>query len=446
MLHTLSLTAAADQIHDGSLRSVDLVRACLDRVERVDSDIDAWALVDAERALERAAECDAEVGSRELGPLHGVPIGVKDIIETAGLQTEAGSEFLRGHIPDRDAFVVSRLRKAGAIILGKTVTTEFACFDPATTSNPWNPEHTPGGSSSGTAAATAARMIPAAIGSQTGGSISRPAAYCGVVGFKPTYGRISLRGVYQVSYSLDHLGSFARSVDDAALLARTMTAHDPKDPFSICRDDAFTRGEEATRAEPRLGVAQAFFFDAADPEVTQATSDLTSQLSASGASVLTVPLPKSFKDVHQMHRLIMYAEAAAYHETRFSRKPGTFRPGIRSLIEEGLLLPAVAYAEARRHQAVFQNEMRSSFRDIDVLITPATPTTAPRGLHSTGDPTFNVPWSYSGYPTVVLPVGLSRDGLPIAIQLIAQPFDEARLLDVSRWVEHQIGFDTAPTL
>ena len=446
MPHTLSLTDAACRIHEGSLRSLDLVQSCLDRIDAVDADIDAWALVDAEHALERAAKCDAEVGSGELGLLHGVPVGVKDIVETKGLQTEGGSDFLRGHVPEQDAFAVSRLKDAGAIVLGKTVTTEYACFDAATTSNPWNPEHTPGGSSSGTAAATAARMIPAAIGSQTGGSISRPAAYCGVVGFKPTYGRISLRGVYQVSYSLDHLGTFARSVDDAATLARVLTAHDPKDPFSICREDGFTRGDEKLETTPRLGVAQAFFFDAADSDVSKATENLTSQLSEAGASVRTVPLPKSFKDVHKMHRLIMYAEAAAYHEVRFSRKPGTFRPGIRSLIEEGLLLPAAAYAEARRHQVIFRNEMRAAFRDIDVLVTPATPSPAPRGLHSTGDPTFNVPWSYSGYPTVVLPIGLSPDGLPIGIQLVAQPFDEARLLDVVRWVEHQIGFDATPAL
>ena len=354
MPHTLSLTDAACRIHEGSLRSLDLVQSCLDRIDAVDADIDAWALVDAEHALERAAKCDAEVGSGELGLLHGVPVGVKDIVETRGLQTEGGSDFLRGHVPEHDAFAVSRLK--------------------------------------------------------------------------------------------DHLGTFARSVDDAATLARVLTAHDPKDPFSICREDSFTRGDEKVETTPRLGVAQAFFFDAADSDVSKATEDLTSQLSEAGASVRTVPLPKSFKDVHKMHRLIMYAEAAAYHEVRFSRKPGTFRPGIRSLIEEGLLLPAAAYAEARRHQVIFRNEMRAAFRDIDVLVTPATPSPAPRGLHSTGDPTFNVPWSYSGYPTVVLPIGLSPDGLPVGIQLVAQPFDEARLLDVARWVEYQIGFDATPAL
>lgn len=445
MLHSLSLTNAASRIREGSLRSVDLVQASLDRIASIEPDLDAWALVDFEGALLAAERCDTQAPS-DTRPLHGVPIGVKDIVQTAGLPTEAGSDFLRGHVPEEDAHAVTRLRDAGAIILGKTATTEFACFDPADTSNPWNREHTPGGSSSGTAAAVAARMVPSAIGSQTGGSISRPAAYCGVVGFKPTYGRISLRGVYQVSYSLDHLGPLTRSVDDAALLARVLTGHDPGDPFSVCREDAFTRDDPSSCDAPRLGMAQAFFFDAADADVVGATNELTTALIESGAELSTVAFPKSFRDVHKMHRLVMYAEAAAYHADRFGRKPDTFRPGLRSLVEEGLLLPAAAYVEARRHKVVFTQEMRAAFRKIDVLVTPATPSPAPRGLHSTGDPAFNVPWSYCGYPSVVLPIGLSSEGLPIGIQLVGQPYDEARLLAVARWVEQQVGFEATPDL
>lgn len=444
MPNTLPLTEAAACIRTGELKSVDLVNACLRRIEEIEDRVHAWVRVDADGALATAEQCDAETGPTR--PLHGVPIGVKDILFTDGLATEGGSAFLQGFISDYDATAVKRLREAGAVIIGKTVTTEFAGFTPADTRNPWNLDHTPGGSSSGTAAAVATHSVPAAIGTQTGGSISRPAAYCGTVGFKPTYGRVSLHGVLQIGYSIDHVGALARSVDDAAVVTRAMTGHDTGDPFSACHEDAFTNGEDKPVHRPRIGLPHGFFFDLADDAVREATEAACGVFKQGGGEITQVSLPKSFADVHQMHRLIMFAESAAYHEQRFSRKPEAFSQGLRAQIEEGLLLPAAAYAEARRHQVVFRRDLQACFRVVDVLVTPTTPSTAPEGLSSTGDPVFNIPWSYSGYPTVVIPVSLADDGLPIGIQLVARPFDEARLLAVARWCESLLGFDESPRL
>lgn len=441
----LTLTEAATRIRDGALDPVDLVRACLDRIEAIDTDVRAWVTIDRDAVLSEAAQLGEEARSGSFrGPLHGVPIGIKDIIFTKDLPTRGGSKFLDNHVPEYDATVVRKLKDAGAIILGKTVTTEFAGFDPAETRNPWNRDHTPGGSSSGSAASVAARMVPAALGSQTGGSISRPAAYCGIVGFKPTHGRVSLRGVLELAFSLDHIGPLTRTVADAALVGQVIAGHDPRDPSSVDRPVDFTL--EPHTDPPRIGKVHTLFSEGTEDETRDVTHRALARLENAGAVIPAVRLPKSFREVHAMHRLIMHAEGAAYHADRFSRKPKQFRPNIRGLIEEGLLLPAAAYIEAKKHQAIFRRDIQCLFKDADVVVTPATPAPAPFGLESTGDPVFNSPWSHSGLPTVVLPVGQASNGLPLAIQLVGKPWDEKTLLSVAAWCESVIAFDAEPQL
>lgn len=445
MPNRLTLTAAAAQIRKGDLDPIALVESCLTRIDAVDDVIHAWVEVHREHALKEAETLAAEAKSGSFrGPLHGVPVGIKDIIFTKDFPTRGGSAFLEDHVPDYDATVVQRLKAAGAIVLGKTVTTEFAGFDPAETRNPWNPKHTPGGSSSGTAASVASRMVPAALGSQTGGSISRPAAYCGVVGFKPTYSRVSLRGVLELAFSLDHIGPLTRTVADAALVGQVLAGHDPKDPYSSDRPADLS--PKPAGSSPRIGLVHALFSDGTEAETRDITLEAVAKLERAGAETPAVRLPQSFKEVHAMHRIIMHAEGSAYHADRFSRKPKRFRPKLRRMIEEGLLLPAAAYIEAKKHQNIFRRAIRCAFKEVDIIVTPATPAPAPYGLESTGDPLFNSPWSHSGLPTVVIPVGLSAAGLPVAIQLVGRAWDEATLLGIAAWCESVIEFSEEPSL
>lgn len=446
MPHTLTVTQAAELIRSGRLSPVDLLHACFSQIEALDSSLHAWVHVDREGAEQSARGLQEEL-ARGLyrGPLHGIPVGIKDIIDVKGLPTAAGASHLYNRIPDEDAAVVARLRRSGAVIPGKTVTTPFACFDPAETRNPWNPEHTPGGSSSGSAAAVAARMCPAALGSQTGGSISRPAAYCGLVGLKPTFGRISLRGILPVSYELDHPGPFTRSVADAAVILQCLAGRDPLDPLSAdvpvdtCRI-------EPLASPPRVGVIRTYFPDNADATMREATGDAIERLASAGAEFTDVDMPGFFADVHDNHALLLAVGAASVHRERYDAQPDAFPTGLCEIMERGRAAGAVDYARARRHQIAFKSEVLAAFEGVDLLLTPATPTPAPPGLTSTGNPAFNSPWSYAGLPTIVLPAVCSSDGLPAGIQLVARPFAESRLLSISAWCESRLEWNHTPSI
>lgn len=443
----MTILEASGRIRRGELSPVDLVQACLDRIDAVDDRVRAWVIVDRKGALTAAREAEAEIrAGRWRGPLHGIPLGIKDIVDVRGLPTRAGSRLLTDAPPaDRDAAVVSRFREAGAVILGKTVTTEFACFDPSETQNPWNLAHTPGGSSSGSAAAVASGMCLGAVGSQTGGSISRPAAYCGVVGCKPTHGRVSADGFVPVSFSLDHPGPFVRSVADAALLLRAMAGYDPRDPVSAPEPVAdYVAACTLEEGAPRIGLVGGLFLDRADEDVRRGLENARQAFEAHGATVAEARMPEPFGEVHRMHRILMCADLAVVHRAQFQDRKADYRPGIRGLIEEGLALSAVDCAEARRNQLRFKVAIREALAGFDCLLTPAAPTPAPRDLTTTGDPVFNSPWSYAGLPTVVLPVALARNGLPVAVQLIGRAFREADLFRVAAWAERAIGFSARP--
>ena len=433
------IAMAVARMRQGALTAQQLVESCLQRIARFEDRIQAWVCVDDRGALEEARRLDGLARQGQwLGPLHGMPIGIKDIIDVRGLATEAGSPLLKGRIAQEDAPVVARLRAAGAIILGKTVTTEFACFDPSPTRNPWNLEHTPGGSSSGSAAAVSLGMCLAALGSQTGGSITRPAAYCGVCGLKPTFGRVATTGVVPISRHLDHVGPIARSAADLWTL------------FAVLADSADSAGAgdplPELAAPPVLSVIGEFFLQEADEAVRQVTVAASDALLRSGAQLQLLELPESFSLVFPMHRCLMAVDAAETHLQTFTSHGASYGPHVRALIDEGLATLAIDYALALRHQDRLSRDLQLILGEEVIAVTPATPTAAPRGLDSTGDPRFNSPWSHAGVPTVTIPCGLTADGLPCGLQLIAAPGAERRLLAVAAWCERALAFRAVPPL
>lgn len=446
MLHTLTATDLAGRIRARDLSPVAVVEACLARIQEVERAVKAWVYLDEARALETARVLEAEAKAGTIrGPLHGIPVGLKDIYHAAGMTTTSGAGAFAHEQPQNDAEAVGRLRRAGAIILGKTTTTEFAYLDPTVTRNPWNLEHTPGGSSSGSAAAVAARMIPLALGSQTLGSTLRPAAYCGIVGLKPTHGRISAAGVTPLAWSLDHVGVFARSVRDAALALAVLADGDPAGDFpgtlpSVDYVDAIGRD----RRPPRLGLVRDPYLDRASPQVNANMDAAVASLSQAGATIEETSLPPGAATVHDASQLVMRVEAATFHAERFARHAASYRPKIRGLIEGGLITSATEYVGAQRSRRRFREEMSPIFRRFDALLTPVVPATAPKGLISTGDSFFCVPWSFAGVPAIALPSGVAADGLPLAVQLIAGAFAEARLLAVARWCEAALPSMPAP--
>ena len=436
-----TIAGSAKALRTGQATCLSLVEDCLNRIDEWESRVHAWVSIDGEGARQRARQLDEEGrAGRWRGALHGIPLGIKDIIDIAGLPTGAGSRQMAETVAANDATVVRKLRDAGAILLGKTVTTQFACFDPPPTRNPWNVEHTPGGSSSGSAAAVATGMCLGAIGSQTGGSITRPATYCGVAGCKPSYGRVSLAGIVPLAPSFDHPGPIARCVRDLALLLDAISGHDPADPHSttipISPLNWFPEAP-GTKVPPQLARLGGFFETGATPRMQSAFESALDQFRSHGAKIIGAGWPPSFADVHRQHRLIFQYELVSSHKARFRQYRDDYLPGLASLIEEGLTISDAACRDAKRHQKVAWKEAETIFGDADIAICPATAGPAPDSS-STGDPAFNSPWSYTGLPTVSFPIGLAPDGLPLGIQLVGRRFDEQRLFETALWCESNL--------
>ena len=376
----LTVAEAEEQILSREISSVALAEALLDRIQRLDPDLKAWVTVDREDVLSVALQRDRELeAGRPTGPLHGIPIGLKDIFYTAGMKTTAGSKVYADFVPTYDATSVARLKDAGAIVLGKAVTTEFATGDPSPSLNPWDHAHTPGGSSSGSSVAVAARMCPAALGSQTGGSTCRPAAYNGIVGLKPSYGRISRYGVIPVSWSLDTVGILVRTVEDAAILLGAMAGHDPNDPGSSEEAVPDFRGAlDRLQGPPRIGLLREFFLEQCDEEMRKQTEDAAQSLAQAGATIEEVGLPESFATCHAVQRIIMNTECAAFHEELFREHADDYSSRLRSSIEAGMLTPAVRYLQAQRMRRRLSREMNALAGRFDALLMPSTPTPAPQ--------------------------------------------------------------------
>lgn len=428
----LTLAEASELIHKGELSPVDLVRSHLDRIAALEPHLLAWARTVPEQALAEAERLEKLLrkGTR-LGPLHGIPVGIKDIYYTAGLETAGGSRVLAGFIPTYGATVVRRLREAGAIILGKTATTEFAYADPAPTRNPWSPGHTPGGSSSGSAAAVAAGMCLGAFGTQTVGSIVRPAAFCGVVGLKPTYGRVSRYGILPLAWSLDHPGPMAKTVRDAALLLEAVAGPDPNDPSAAYRPVPRYAG---MLGDPlgglTAGIPDRYFPEHASPAVMAAFREAVRVLEELGMHVRDVQLPACFEAGVEAGRVVLHCEAAAFHRDRFRARRNEYGPKLAALIEAGLLVPAASYLRAQQVRSEAIAAMRRLLAEVDVLLAPAAPGPAPEGLGSTGDPVFNAPSSTFGLPSLGVPMGFAPPGLPLGLQIMGRHFDEATILRV----------------
>ncbi len=445
--HTLTIAAAAEQIRTRQLSPVDLVRSCLQRIDQLEPRLQAWVTIDRERALATAQRCEEDIRRGQYrGSLHGIPIGIKDIFYTAGLKTTAGSPIYADFVPEYDATAVRRLKEAGAIILGKAQTTEFAALAPSATRNPWNLEHTPGGSSSGSAAAVAAAMCPGALGSQTYGSTIRPAAYCGCVGFKPTYGRISTSGWFALAWSLDHVGLFARTVIDIALLLQALAGDDPQDPACVNMPvPAYLKALDDLKP-PRLGLVREFFLEKADEETRKHTEAAAEHLAHAGARIEEVRLPTSFAGEPEAHFTMMFAECATSHRESYAQHKARYSPQMQDLIEKGLKVSGIEYVEARRHQQRFRHDLAAVCRTVDALLTPSAPAPAPHGFSTTGDPSFNGPASFSGLPSLGLPSGLSANGLPFGVQLMSAAFTEERLLAAGKWCEAVLDFRQTPSL
>ena len=443
--HELSAAELARQIRQRTITPVEVAQSFLERMDALEPQLEAWVRVDRETVLADAQQRQEELESgAATGPLHGVPIGIKDIYHIAGIPTTAGSKVYADYVPDETAVTIDLLRNAGAVILGKTVTTEFACLDPSHTKNPWNPAHTPGGSSSGSAVSVAVRMCPVAMGSQTIGSVLRPASYNGVTGFKPTYGRVSRRGVVPVSWSLDTVGWMGRTVEDMALLLQVMAGPDEQDPVASRLPAGDYLSDLESSGPPRIGLITSFFMEESDQETQKQTRAVLERLSSAGASVVELTLPESFNTAFQDQMIIMGAEAAAFHKPMYEKQAQDYRPKLREMLRQGLATDATTYSKALERRLRFSADMRLLAEQADVLLTPSTPTAPLADLTNTGDTRFQGPWTSCGLPTITLPTGLAESGLPVGIQLIAPPFEEARLLARSRWCGKVIDVQLTP--
>jgi Asp-tRNA(Asn)/Glu-tRNA(Gln) amidotransferase A subunit family amidase len=427
-----TIALVSRQIAEGQRSCVSVLDECLGRINAREEEVRAWVVLDEEGARSQARALDAELAQKHTrGPLHGIPIGIKDIFDVAGLPTAAGSRLWAGRTASADAVLVARLRQAGAVILGKTVTTQYACFDPPITRNPWNLARTPGGSSSGSAAGLACGMFLGALGSQTGGSITRPASFCGVAGLKPTHGRLSLEGILPLAPSMDHPGPMARNVSDLSVMWEALISADTR------KDSPGSSPYTALGRPPRLGKLGGLFFERASPEMRSALDRVIDALAGRGAAIVAPPLPASFDDVLAHHLTVMSSEAAAWHEERFRAHPDDYLPRITALIEQGVATPATQYVRTRQHQEQLKRDIVACFEGLDALITPATTGPAP-DRSTTGDPCFNSPWSYTGLPTISFPIALSSDGLPLAIQLVGRPRGEFALFQTALWCEEAL--------
>jgi Asp-tRNA(Asn)/Glu-tRNA(Gln) amidotransferase A subunit family amidase len=434
-LNWLTATETARLIAGGALTSEDHVRACLARIEEVEPAVQAWAHLDPDFALEQARDADQRrMRGLPCGPLHGVAVGIKDIIDVRGLPTGDGTVLHAGRIARGDATVVGRLRAAGAVILGKTVTTELATDAPGKTRNPHDPEHTPGGSSSGSAAAVAAGMVPAALGTQTNGSIIRPASFCGVFGFKPSFGLVPRGGVLRLSRTLDHVGVLARSIEDLALVTECIAGFDDGDADTQpprARPPLSAVLAQDPPLPPRLALVRTPFWDRLDTDARAAFDELAQALADQAQSF---ELPESAARAVDWHRTVFEADLAAALELEYERGCDRLSASLRGQIERGRRVLAVDHHKALQRIEIVNEGFAELFANFDAIVTPATLGTAPKGLDATGDPLLATLWTFCGMPALSLPLARGENGLPLGIQLVGQRGDDARLLRTARWL------------
>jgi amidase len=423
-LLALSARAAAAEITAGRLSAEELASACLDRIGAREATVGAWQYLDRDAALAAARACDA---SAPRGPLHGVPIAVKDLIDTADMPTGYGSAIYRHHRPAADAACVALARAAGAVVLGKTVTTEFACYTPGKTANPHNPAHTPGGSSSGSAAAVGDRMAPLAFGTQTAGSVIRPASFCGIVGYKPSFGLLPRAGVKPLAESLDTIGTMARNVADAAFFA------------GVLSDRRALREVAMPAAPPRFGFYKTPLWDAAEPNTEAAIEHARAALERAGARIAEVAVPPEHRGLTQAQDRIMGYELVRSLAHERAQRSAELSPRLGQMLDAGMTVGADEYDAAVAETAAARAGLAAFFGSCEALLVPAAPGAAPKGLGYTGDPVFNRMWTLLGVPCVTLPAVWGADGLPTGVQLVGRVGDDARLMAAALFAERALA-------
>jgi len=424
-LGQLTAYTASLQLRAGTMHSTDLIRACLEQIEAREATVGAWAYLDPKAALAAATAAESRLRS---GSLAGLPVGVKDIIDTADMPTSYGSPIYAGYRPAVDAACVRRLRDAGAVVLGKTVSTEFAYFMPGKTRNPHNAGHTPGGSSSGSAAAVADGMVPVALGTQTAGSVVRPAAFCGVIGFKGSHGWADMAGIKPFAPTLDTLGLFARDLNDIELF-RTALIGESMVPLP---------GE---RRPPRIGFCRTAYWQQAEPSSRAALEAAAVALARAGAKVSEFDAAFDGPRLNEAQIVIMAAEAAQSYAAEYREHGDQLSAQIKALIVEGRALSPTAVGEAGAVAGKARQTLGQRFHDVDAILTPAAPGEAPQGIDRTGDPLFNRAWTLLGLPCLTVPIGRGPRGLPIGLQLVGALGQDRELLEIGAWVNQRVGRD-----
>ena len=432
-----SVVEMVKAIKKGEISSEELAKSYIEQIKKKEKDVQAFEFFDEQLVLAQAKKLDALHQAGQHGDLHGVPVGVKDIFDTVDMPTEDGTEIHKNNPSLNDCTVVSKLKQAGAIIMGKTVTTELAYYSPGKTKNPHDLSRTPGGSSSGSAAAVASHMVPLAIGSQTNGSVIRPASYCGVVGYKPTKGLISRHLVMQISRTLDHVGIFSNSIEDAALISEQLIGYDKQDPDTSLnpKPKLLNACAQKPPMEPVLAYVKLPFENKLEKDAKEGFEEVKDELKG---KVDEIELPSGFGKIPEWHKIIMESDMASSFSKEYKNSKNNLSDKIIEAIERGMRYTSVEYNNAISQIDVANAYFKQFFHDYDAILTPSANGEASQGLLSTGDPIFSTVWTYCGMPSISLPLLQGKNKLPIGIQLVSSLYDDERLFRNASWLTHKI--------
>ena len=432
-----SATEMVQAIKKGEITSEDLVKSYINEIKKKEKDVGAWEFFDEDIAIGQAKKLDLLHQSGRHGDLHGIPVGIKDIFDTEDMPTKDGTDIHEENPSLNDCTVVSKLKQAGAVIMGKTVTCELAYYSPGKTKNPHDLNRTPGGSSSGSAAAVASHMVPLAIGSQTNGSVIRPASYCGVVGYKPSRGLISRHLVLQVSRKLDQVGVFSNSIEDAALISEQLIGYDKQDPDTSLNPKP--KLLESCKQKPPMDPVLAFiklpFMNKLEEDSKEAFEEIKDEVKG---KIDEIELPEGFANIPKWHKIIMESDMAQSFSKEYKNSKNKLSDKIVEAIERGAKYTSIEYNDALSKIEISNTYFNQFFHDYDAILTPSANGEAPKGLESTGDPLFSTIWTFCGMPSITLPLLQGKNGLPVGVQLVSSLYDDSRLFRNAMWLTNKI--------